>query len=394
MQMNTQKHCVAILLTTVMIEQTCQSSLAFNIKGQTTSQAVSLQVAIPNSNINGTVTVTTKDINEIQLGGTEDFLNVLRQSYPLSTFQNGDNLNGGFNVQTYYPCSPLTGCGTEIPQNYPQLGLPIPSGGKTTGVGSSISVDYEPNSQDDPTIDRVTWIQRAKINTGGQTIQAGSLIGTSFDIIDTIFRDNPDQTFRLLPTYPGYEIGRINPITGLLSYSFFDVAYNPTQNPQPSYLYNNDWSFELYLVEFTGLDEGNSSAPKYKIYNGISWGWTSKFTPCEPSSGGGGCEPGISTQALSGNVDPKDNSTANLAINNGHNLTLKDIDLASISGDLLVDPELASANGNSLAPKTKKPDDDALPAEAVPEPTTGLGAFLALGGLGLLKKLKNRKTKE
>jgi hypothetical protein len=71
-----------------------------------------------------------------------------------------------------------------------------------------------------------------------------------------------------------------------------------------------------------------------------------------------------------------------------------ELDLASISGDLLEDPELASEDNNSLASKTTNPDDDALPAEAVPEPTTGLGAFLALGGLGLLKKLKNSKTKE
>jgi len=71
-----------------------------------------------------------------------------------------------------------------------------------------------------------------------------------------------------------------------------------------------------------------------------------------------------------------------------------ELDLAGISGDLLEDPELASEDHNSLTSKSKNPDDDALPAEAVPEPTNGLGMLLALGGLGLLKKLKNRKTKE
>ena len=146
------------------------------------------------------------------------------------------------------------------------------------------------------------------------------------------------------------------------------------------------------MVALIGFEGGDSPAPNYKIYNGISWGWTSKFTPCEPSSGGGGCEPGISTQALGRNIDPKDNSTANFALNKGHNRTLKYLDIASISGDLLADPKLASKDNNSLASKTNKPDDDALRAEAVPEPTTGLGAVLALGGLGLLKKLKDRKT--
>jgi hypothetical protein len=33
-------------------------------------------------------------------------------------------------------------------------------------------------------------------------------------------------------------------------------------------------------------------------------------------------------------------------------------------------------------------------AEKVPEPTTVLGTLLAVGGLGIIKKLKNRKTKE
>ena len=158
--MKIQKYCFAILVTTVFIEQTCQSSFAFNITGQTTNQSVSEQVAIPDINIKGTVTVTTKDIKEIQRGGTEDFLKVLRQSYPRSTFERGGNLNGGFNVQTYYPCSPLTMCGAEAPQ-------PIGQG----GVGTSISVDYERNTQDEPPVNAVAWIQRAKVNTGGQTIQ-------------------------------------------------------------------------------------------------------------------------------------------------------------------------------------------------------------------------------
>ncbi|MCC3409417.1 MAG: hypothetical protein JGK17_28460 [Microcoleus sp. PH2017_10_PVI_O_A] len=71
-----------------------------------------------------------------------------------------------------------------------------------------------------------------------------------------------------------------------------------------------------------------------------------------------------------------------------------ELDLAGISSDLLEDPELASEDNNSVASKTINPDDDALPAEAVPEPTTELGTLLALTGLGIFLKLKNRKTKE
>jgi hypothetical protein len=71
-----------------------------------------------------------------------------------------------------------------------------------------------------------------------------------------------------------------------------------------------------------------------------------------------------------------------------------ELDLAGISGDLLEDPELASEDNNSLASKTKNPDDDALPAEAVPEPTTGLGTLFALAVLPVITRLKNRKNKE
>ncbi|MCC3409414.1 MAG: hypothetical protein JGK17_28445 [Microcoleus sp. PH2017_10_PVI_O_A] len=71
-----------------------------------------------------------------------------------------------------------------------------------------------------------------------------------------------------------------------------------------------------------------------------------------------------------------------------------ELDLAGISGDLLEDPELASEDNNSVASKTINPDDDALPAEAVPEPTTELGTLLALTGLGIFLKLKNRKTQK
>ncbi|MEG3845820.1 PEP-CTERM sorting domain-containing protein [Microcoleus sp. herbarium19] len=74
------------------------------------------------------------------------------------------------------------------------------------------------------------------------------------------------------------------------------------------------------------------------------------------------------------------------------------VDLAEISSDLLEDPELSYLD-DTLTAKTpkvsaKNTEDDALPAEAVPEPTTGLATLLALGGLGLFTKLKNRKNKD
>ncbi|MFB8794022.1 MAG: PEP-CTERM sorting domain-containing protein [Microcoleus sp.] len=41
---------------------------------------------------------------------------------------------------------------------------------------------------------------------------------------------------------------------------------------------------------------------------------------------------------------------------------------------------------------SEKAEEDALAAEAVPEPTTGLGTLLALAILPVIKRLKNRKN--
>ena len=72
--------------------------------------------------------------------------------------------------------------------------------------------------------------------------------------------------------------------------------------------------------------------------------------------------------------------------------------IAGISSDLLQDPELSYLD-DTLTAKTqnvssKNTDDDALPAEAVPEPTTGLGTLFALAVLPVITRLKNRKNKE
>ncbi|MCC3513793.1 MAG: PEP-CTERM sorting domain-containing protein [Microcoleus sp. PH2017_29_MFU_D_A] len=79
--------------------------------------------------------------------------------------------------------------------------------------------------------------------------------------------------------------------------------------------------------------------------------------------------------------------TAFTANNINQEMSFSSIDVSNIAS--LYSNDLPSQKVSS-----NNTDDDALPAEAVPEPTTGLGAFLALGGLGILKKLKNRKTQK
>jgi len=387
-----QKFSVIILVTAVLTEPMCQSSLAFNIKGQTNSSSVSIQVSIPSNNINGNLNVTTKAIKELERGGTNDFLNILGQSYGNNwQFKKGANLKGGFNVTTYYPCHPLTPCGIDLAAKYPGVRVSIPLGGSKDGVGTSFSVDYERNRQDEPNpslINDTFWIQRATVNTGAQPITYGGQTNTHFDLIDAAN-----------PTYPFYPLGgllgRINPQTGELLSSLIDVPYNFKQSPQPGYLYNNDWTFELYLAKFMGTKKvnKNKTVGVVKIYNGISWGWTSTFTPCVPSSGGGGCRSTSSLNTATQEQEMTLSQSANFA-NNDEN-----VDLAGISSELLLDPELSpqdSNNPNAINSQNASTDDsdDALAAEDVPEPTTALGALLALCGLGTLKKLKNRKIKQ
>jgi hypothetical protein len=247
---------------------TGQSGFSFQLKGNTESLSVTVPINATPDTVGGSITVTTKDIKEIERGGTDAFLDILTKTYSGGTFKKGGNLKGAFNVINYYPCTPLTPCGQEL------SALPIINlspGGNTGGVGASIFIDYEPDPQDEPKFGQTYWIQRANVNTGGQVISVYDKQSTSFNIIDTPFPNNP--------FYIGAEyLGRTNPQTRLPSYSFFDVPYNSIQQPKPSYQYNQDWNFELYLV---ALPDGTK--PEVKIYNGISWGWTNTFIPAKTS---------------------------------------------------------------------------------------------------------------
>jgi len=134
--------------------------------------------------------------------------------------------------------------------------------------------------------------------------------------------------------------------------------------------------------------------------------------PCNGGSGGGGCvrnaphpqagKYDLAVKLYQDYLPTSPNSVVASASSTSRNA--RGFAANSVSGDessLVSDAVYAASLLSDVPPANKgssingkNPDDDALPAEAVPEPTTGLGALLALSGLGLLKKLKNRKTKE
>jgi hypothetical protein len=194
-----------------------------------------------------------------------------------------------------------------------------------------------------------------------------------------------------------------------------DPFYDTFGNASPTFFRDVPWDRRFYLNRFfyaetyivkeiiSPPNTGNPSIVKRKveIYNGVRWGFENQQR-CDPASGGGGCVlPPNSTRVASANAESQDldnNSTENFAFNNA-SLNMEDEDIADISADLLEDPELSSEDSNSLVSKTQKvssknTEDDALPAEAVPEPTTGLGTLFALAVLPVITRLKNRKNKE
>src|SRR4028118_221875 len=102
-------------------------------------------------------------------------------------------------------------------------------------------VDYEPDPKDKPKYGDTYWIQRVNVNTGGQPVSAYGMTATSFNLIDNL---SSNTAF-----YPAADyLGRFNPQTKLPSYSFLDVPYVLGTNSNPSYIYNHDWNFELYLA--------------------------------------------------------------------------------------------------------------------------------------------------
>ena len=238
-----------------------------------------------------------------------------------------------------------------------------------------------------------------------------------------------------LPNYlfPGtLEPGKVDPIelSGLQPLAPF-VAWtnnfpgvNPPQKPD-TILGAFDSSGSLMAVNDDGGPFGsnwgsgikseldNNGYVKFKVtgYNDFNFDGLNDFSggPCNGGSGGGGCVenephpqsgnyelaikmyqdylPTSSSVSRSANRVGTDKTAFN-ANNINQEMSFSSIDVSNIAS--LYSNDLPSRKVST----TKNTDDDALPAEAVPEPTTGLGAFLALGGLGLLKKLKNRKTQK
>lgn len=255
--MISRQHSLFFFATTLLTIFTSQSSLAFTIipptqgggryfryktsynKGYTQLDAWSFPD--PRRFLGGQVL-------EVKQGGTDGLMNLLNQQFPDWTFLQTGNLEGSFDIQQYYACSP----------RFPSFGC----GGVEDFrgvVGAAFGLNYIPKEgSSDPVGDNVHWIQRIL-----SSYKPGSPDG-NYDIID-----NLDNTVD-----PYYD--SISPAAGP---DFFgDIPFDSNVNKE-HYVYA-----ETYLVE--------EIAPKtVKIYNGVRWGWENKIT-----------SPGYYTDSIGGGI--------------------------------------------------------------------------------------------
>ncbi|XZN93430.1 MAG: hypothetical protein ACM65M_11650 [Microcoleus sp.] len=156
----------------------------------------------------------------------------------------------------------------------------------------------------------------------------------------------------------------------------------------------------------------NDGSLKLKVsgYNDFNFDERNDFSggPCNGGSGGGGCvrnapHPQVgkydlavkmyqdylpsrsSVSTSSSNVGTNTRTFAARSINQEMSFSSIDVsDIASLYSDDLPNEKASS----------KKAEEDALAAAAVPEPTTALGTLFALAVLPVIKRLKNRKNQE
>ena len=86
---------------------------------------------------------------EIKQGGTDKLINLLENTFPDWNFEQKGNLEGSFDIQEYYACTP----------NYPLPGIGGCGGLINSRIGAQFKLNYTPKGSD-PTGDKVHWIQR------------------------------------------------------------------------------------------------------------------------------------------------------------------------------------------------------------------------------------------
>ncbi len=262
--MKMQQYTMIFSSATLLLVFTGQSSLAFSITGPRTGISVSKPYG------NGSVTVQTIDLQELSPPSKDsDFIALLQSDFKKNkgwVFERSNkNLTNNLIVTDYKPCLLEPNCTRDI-SDPDQVFI-------KKDLGAALAVQYQPTQSENNLAGDFSWIQRIFTNDSGRTQNLGNT---------DIYIDNGSFS---TPFYPGISV--IIGTQPTPTFGFVD-AVNRVNYKKDIY-----WYAELYLVK--ALIEPKKNRNTITIYNGIKWGWTSKFTPnptpkpCSSASGGGGC---------------------------------------------------------------------------------------------------------
>ncbi len=251
--MPSRKSSLVALVTTFMVGLTTQSAVAFTITPQpgvfnklTRTGGASIRykpIAVYDTGIiKGMTYLNPTYVEELELGGTQDFLRKLEEEFGQDKgwrYETGENLNGRFDIEYYYACGDQQPCGGDLLN--PRTRSNFAS--RNDGVGSAFQLRYYPG-QGDPTPGGNTlhWIQRAI-----------SVYDRYEDVID---KGNQNEN-------PYYDtLGAAN------EEYFVDRPYDAPRK-------NNLFDAQLYLVE---VKDPINAPQTVTIYNGVKWGWKNKIS--------------------------------------------------------------------------------------------------------------------
>jgi hypothetical protein len=246
------------------------------------------------------------------------------------TFRSADtDLNGQFRLLKYYPCTPQTASAC--------LGL-------NDIVGAKIEFFYVPG-QGDPAGNQSYFIQ---------------LLNPVPKVKDkeVIFDNSPTGQGGDFENTPVYPFQKEYPLKDKIA-RFFEDTPNIDEVTKP-----HDWAFRVYLATDTIPHDENGNVKLNPdgtvpivttLYNGMSWGWSNTFTPPPGDGGNPGGDPGG-------------------GYGGGY-------------GAAALEP--LSADGFAFAPDLQVNASSA----AAPEPTTIVGAALAIGAWTGVSWRKRKKLK-
>ncbi len=269
------------------------------------------------------VSLNPAGVEELILGGTTSFLATVQAEFPTWTFTSASSdLNGSFNVQSYYACGTgTTDCGTE-------RGVP------GTVIGNFIDITYTAGAGD-PTEagNDLHWIQRIASN---HALGPGGGPGVNVDKVDNDSGDT-EPVLGDCDDVPYYDCGYFAGET------FFVDRPSRTSDPAGDKI----WTAELYLVEQT-------AAETVTIYNGVRWGWVStnsdvraltappssiRFENSTPAVGGSTVATGIGTNDLTWGTAVAGSSPSSLDI------SPNTFDLTPLIGEPFVLGTITYSNG-------------------------------------------------